>query len=405
MTIIITCGETRASLSAVRALGRAGIPVAVSSYKKPSLSMWSRFASSSFLTNDPKVSAQVFTQQIADELKARYASCFLVGSDDAFWAISRFRDLLPLSAQKILPPHYSVVRSLDHEALHNFAESLGVPCAPFIRIPGDSDLEMIMSLLEGSVWPKLFRPIIPWTEREDGTRRVNKRFVAKSARHLRILFNRHPELFKNGALVSAYRTKRAISYFGVCDRAKVVVEGFQERLSEQEPYNEVATLALTIDPIIVIRKHTQNLLEALQWQGPFKAEFIKDERGNYRLISLIGRLWGSLQLSISAGVNIPLICYALAQETLDLNQLRNARPHVAMRWLIGDAASKFFNAGHVVKNIFALSHNLAAWDKIKHLLGKQKTTTCYDVFDLQDPMPFLFELQHKTWRRAFGENA
>jgi predicted ATP-grasp superfamily ATP-dependent carboligase len=392
-------------LSAVRALGRAGVPVAVSASRRPTLAMWSRFASSTFLTNDPKLSAQAFAEQLAEELRARYAACALVGSDEDFWAMSRFRDLLPISARKILPPHISVVRSLDHEALHDFAESLGVPCAPLVRLPENATRDEILGLLHGMSYPQLFRPIIPWIEREDGTRRVNKRFVVKSEVHLLTIIEEQADLIKNGVLVSAYQTKRALSYFGVCDKGQVLVEGFQERLNEQEPYNEVATLAVTIEPIAVIRRHAQNLLQALQWQGPFKVEFIKDQRGNYRLISLIGRLWGSLQLAISAGVNIPLICYRLAEGTLTRDLLGNAEARVRMRWLVGDAASKIFNAGHVVKNIWAVSNNLAGFSKLKAWLGQPKTTTCYDVFDIEDPMPFLFELQHKTWRRAFERYA
>ncbi len=403
MTAIITCGETRASLSAVRALGRAGIPVAVSASRRPALSMWSRFASSSFLTNDPKLSAHAFSELLSEELRARYAACALSSSDDAFWALSRFRDLLPISARKILPPHISVVRSLDHEALHNFAQSLDVPCAPLVRVAENATREEILEILKGLSYPQLFRPIIPWIEREDGSRRLNKRFVVKSEVHLLSIIDEHPELINNGVLVSAYQSKRALSYFGVCDKGQVLVEGFQERLNEQEPYNEVATLSATIAPIAIIRRHAQNLLKGLQWQGPFKVEFIKDQRGSYRLISLIGRLWGSLQLAISAGVNIPLISYRLAEGTLTSDLLTNAVPHVRMRWLIGDAASKIANAGHLVKNIWAVGNNLAAFSKLKAWMGQPKTMTCYDVFDIEDPMPFLFELQHKTWRRAFGE--
>lgn len=111
MTAIITCGETRQSLSAVRALGRVHIPI------------------------DEDIYPHKFAEQIADELRARYATCALVSSDNALWALSRFRELLPIAARKILPPHYSVVHSLDHGALHHFAESLNIPCAELVRVP------------------------------------------------------------------------------------------------------------------------------------------------------------------------------------------------------------------------------------------------------------------------------
>src|SRR5580704_8851065 len=83
MTLIITCGETRQSLSAVRAIGRAQIPVAAGAAKRPALAMWSRYATSTFLTEDPSINARKFAEQLAQELRARYAICALVGTDDA----------------------------------------------------------------------------------------------------------------------------------------------------------------------------------------------------------------------------------------------------------------------------------------------------------------------------------
>lgn len=402
MTAIITCGETRQSLSAVRALGRAQIPVAVGAVKRPTLAMWSRFATSTFLTEDPTVNAQSFANQIAEELQARYASCALVGTDDALWALSRFRELLPIAARRILPPHYSVVRSLDHEALHYFAESLGIACAPLIRVPDHSSVGEVLALIKGLAFPLLIRPIVPWLEREDGTRRLNNRIVVHSKEHLFKLIEERSSA-SNGFLVSAYTTERALSYFGVADRGQVLVEGFQERLNEGEPYNEVATLAVTIHPVPSIRKSSQDLLAALQWQGPFKLEYIKDSRGNYRLISLIGRLWGSLQLAVRANVNIPLICYRMAQGTITKDLLHNAQPNIRLRWLVGDVSAKLSNPKLVLTNMKDWGLQFRPRSIIRAMLGHEKVTTFFDVLDVDDPMPFIFELQNKAWKKALIE--
>ena len=403
MTVVISCGETRQSLSAVRSLGRAGIPAAVSAAKRPTLATWSRYATSNFLTPDPAAQPYDYALQIGEELRARYATAALVGSDDALWALSRFRELLPISARRLLPPHISVVRALDHEALHHFAKSVGIPCANLLRVAENASLETITNQLEGLLYPMLFRPTIPWVEREDGSRGMNRRFVVKSKRHLQEIMKKKPELFIKGMLVSAYESKRALSYFGVCDKGQVLVEGTQERLNEQEPYNEVATLALTIEPIPSIRKYAQELLGALQWQGPFKVEFIKDQRGYYRLISVIGRMWGSMQLAVSAGCNVPLICYRLAEGTITPDLLKNAKANVRMRWLLGDAQAKIFNVGQLFSQWYKFGSSFS-WTSIpKSLSRKNRIKTCFDVLDFEDPMPFLFELQHQTWRRAFSE--
>lgn len=402
MTAIITCGETRQSLAAARALGRAHIPVAVGAVKRPTLAMWSRFATSTFLTEDPTVNAQAFASQLAEELQARYAICALVGSDDALWALSRFRDLLPVASRRILPPHYSVVRSLDHEALHYFAESLGIACAPLIRVPDNSSIGEVLALIKGLSFPLLIRPIVPWLERCDGTRRMNRRVVVHSQEHLFELL-KGPASASNGFLVSAYKTARALSYFGVADRGQVLVEGFQERLNEVEPYSEIATLAATIHPVPSIRKSSQDLMAALQWQGPFKLEYIKDQRGNYRLISLLGRLWGSLQLAIRANVNIPLICYRMAQGTITKNILLNAKPNIRLRWLVGDVAAKISHPLQIFSNIKDMTSVFRPQSILGAMLGPEKVRTFYDVFDLDDPMPFLFELQNKTWKKVLKE--
>lgn len=396
MTAIVTCGETRQSLAAVRALGRAQIPVAVSASKRPSLAMWSRFASSTFLTEDPYASAQVFATQIAEELVARYATCVLIGCDDAYWAVSRFREVLPIAARRILPPHYSVVRALDHEALHYFAESLGISCAPLVRLPEQAPASEVLALIKGLSFPMLLRPIIPWLEREDDTRRINQRVVVHNKEELLSKLDEPPA---QSFLVNAYATKRSFSYFGVADRGEVIVEGFQERLNEAEPFSEISTLSQTVTPIVSIRRSSQLLLDALQWQGPFKVEFMRDHRGHYHLIALIGRMWGSLQLAIRANVNIPLICYRMAQGTLTKSILHNAEPHVRLRWLVGDVLAKVNNPMHTMfsaKN-WRPKH---LWD---HFMNREKVASHFDVIDTDDPMPFLFELQNQAWKKAFIE--
>ena len=55
------------------------------------------------------------------------------------------------------------------------------------------------------------------------------------------------------------------------------------------------------------------LLSALQWNGPAQVEFKIDGRdGKPTLIEINGRLWGTLALSLAAGVNFPAIACRLA---------------------------------------------------------------------------------------------
>ena len=58
---------------------------------------------------------------------------------------------------------------------------------------------------------------------------------------------------------------------------------------------------------------TRKLLDRLQWHGAAMVEWRRDERGLTHLVEINPRLWGSLPLTIAAGVDVPLGLLALAR--------------------------------------------------------------------------------------------
>jgi predicted ATP-grasp superfamily ATP-dependent carboligase len=53
-----------------------------------------------------------------------------------------------------------------------------------------------------------------------------------------------------------------------------------------------------------IHEYGQRLFERVRWTGPAQLEFIRDEKnGQYKLIEINPRFWGTLGLSVKAGVN------------------------------------------------------------------------------------------------------
>ena len=64
---------------------------------------------------------------------------------------------------------------------------------------------------------------------------------------------------------------------------------------------------------------TERILDALEWHGPAQLEWIRDERdGQYRLLEINPRFWGTLELSTKAGLDFAdLTVRMLDGETLD----------------------------------------------------------------------------------------
>jgi len=110
------------------------------------------------------------------------------------------------------------------------------------------------------------------------------------------------------------------------------------RLQEKVATGGTSTLRVSAaHPAMEADAH--RLLEGLEWHGLAMLEFKHDPTtGRHAFIEVNPRLWGSIDLSLSAGVNFPWLLY-LAQTrgpAVARAHFRPARQGVVARWLLGD---------------------------------------------------------------------
>lgn len=55
-----------------------------------------------------------------------------------------------------------------------------------------------------------------------------------------------------------------------------------------------------------IRRHVENMMRLLEWNGAFDLEFLRTADGRYHALDANPRVWGSVELSIALGQNIAL---------------------------------------------------------------------------------------------------
>ncbi len=141
------------------------------------------------------------------------------------------------------------------------------------------------------------------------------------------------------------------------------------------------------------------VLKALKWHGPAQVEFKRDARnGEFVLLEVNGRLWGTADLAIRAGVDFPwCLCLLASGETIPGQPFPNNtyRKGLRYRWpfpygVLSVAASS--NRWRTLRDFFAPAPNTVSdlrWD---------------------DPLPPLAEgiytlrrlLQRRSWRPARG---
>ncbi|MDP9203505.1 MAG: ATP-grasp domain-containing protein, partial [Gemmatimonadota bacterium] len=135
------------------------------------------------------------------------------------------------------------------------------------------------------------------------------------------------------------------------------------------------------------------LLHDFSWQGVAMVEYkLNADTGVPYLMEINGRLWGSLQLAIDAGVDFPNL---LVQSALGMNltPVTNYKSGVRLRWEWGEV-------DHLLASLFHSSPAIAA-SRNRPRRGRVAALTEFfrgfgeanrpEVFRRDDPRPFLRE--------------
>ena len=131
------------------------------------------------------------------------------------------------------------------------------------------------------------------------------------------------------------------------------------------------------------------LLEALRWHGPAQVEFKIDSRnGTARLMEVNGRFWGTLDLSIQAGMNFPLMACKMAIDG-DIDPSFEYKIGLQYRWAFP------FGLLHAMETA-------GGWSPLWEFFRFEPNSV--SDFWLSDPLPILAEILYIArrvwWHRS-----
>jgi predicted ATP-grasp superfamily ATP-dependent carboligase len=157
------------------------------------------------------------------------------------------------------------------------------------------------------------------------------------------------------------------------------------RIREKPPSGGVSVLSESVRPGAVLQGDAERLLNTVGWWGPAMIEFRIASDGTPFLMEINGRLWGSLQLSIDAGIDFPALILRLARGEV-LQQQPDYLIGRRLRWLLGD----------VDNLLLQLRDGLSATQKLSavrnFLASFLDPCVRQEVFRWSDPRPAGIEL-------------
>ncbi len=380
--ILILDSSACAGLAVVRSLGEAAFEVHVARIRNRSNAEHSRHCSRSLDLGDPAVDLQSVTGRLLELVSRERYDLLIPTADAANELCASVRDSIESRVRLAMPPPNAYSYAHDKARLLELAERLGVPFPEYVTLRGFDDLPKAGGIELG--WPCYVKPIHSFVAtperivRFEVTRAKDRNELIDLARfHLGrvpIMIQRSSPGVGVGVHILAWKGR--------------LLSVVQQRRLHEPLHGGGGSYRITepLDPML--GTYAQRFVEASGWSGVAMLEFKRDLRTNrMSLMEVNGRFWGSLPLTIHAGLDYPLWLVRLYLEGPDAlpSPLPAPKLHVRQRHLGHDVV---WAARHALREPNHLGALLGWIREFRHVIDRNEA---WDTERADDFIPAIAE--------------
>lgn len=295
MAVLVLDGHSRAALETLQSLGRAGIEVDIAAEAAGCLAFHSRYACRK-LQQPPQDRLQEFHRWLRGEDSRRQYELIVPATETSLMGLRALDEEDPLRRKAVLPGNQALDAALDKEKTWALACRLGVP------VPRSTLISSPAEPGRRTEFPLALKPVRSKLMVAGELRTLAVAVVKDEAQRTEQLRRWLP---LTPVLEQQYVAGRGIGAEFLFRRGQKVWHFVHERLHEYPLSGGASSYRRAIRPPARLLEDAEKLLAALNWHGVAMVEFKMDAQGQYWLMEINPRLWGSLALSIDAGVDFP----------------------------------------------------------------------------------------------------
>ena len=326
--VATTCTpDDRKTVATIRSLAGAGIDVTVGGDRFLGQAYYSRLCRGRTRYPHPARDLDGFVEALGNYLSRHDHDVLLPMNDYTTIAVADHRDKLEPLVNLCLPGSEALHQSLDKYQSRELARQIGIPTPATYALQGPEDLDEIGRMIDFPCVLKLRRGsgavglAFPQTFDE------LKKIYESDRQPVDLAFD-----YRN-LLVQEYIPGELHEACLLFRQGELRAALTQRRIRMYPSRGGVGTVVVATDEPDLIEMSV-TLLKSMKWHGPVQIEYMIDSRdGCTRLIEINGRFWGSLDLSIHAGVNFPLLACRIATEG-DVEPILNYQKGLVFRWPI-----------------------------------------------------------------------
>lgn len=337
--LIVEDGYARGALAAVRSLAAAGWHVGIGSPVRRGLAAASRHCGAWHLVPPPHEGVDEFLDAAASAVRAESYEIVLPAGDAEMLALSLGRDAL--RATFPYAPHERVLRAADKLLVTRAAETAGLATPKTVEA-GDAEVERWSG-------PLVVKARLHWVPGTGGGPRIEPRVVSGPGEAAQAVAS--VRAAGGSPLLQEIVEGDLLAFSGLVDEEGRVIARIQQRADRVWPTPAGASVRGRTVPVDEgLAQGAERLLGSLGWVGLGQLQFLVPSGGRPVLVDFNGRLYGSLQLAVDAGVDFPLLWASSALGFPIAPGI--ARAGVRYHWLEGDLRrARVERRGGVVRDV------------------------------------------------------
>ena len=296
MTVLVLDGHSRAAIETLQSLGRAGVQVDIAAEAADCLAFHSRYAARK-LQQPSQNQLTSFHAWLREQDQQRNYELIVPATEASLLGLRALAEDDPLRRKAVLPTNHALDIALDKEKTRLLAAELGVP------VPQSRLISLVAEIGENNQFPVVLKPAHSKVMVENELRTLAVAVVKNETQRQEQLLRWLPYA---SVLQQQYVQGGGVGAEFLFDRGKKIWHFVHERIHEYPLSGGASSYRRAIKPPEALLRDAEKLLVALNWHGVAMVEFKMDSNGQYWLMEINPRFWGSLAVSIDAGINFPL---------------------------------------------------------------------------------------------------
>ncbi|MBN2239586.1 MAG: hypothetical protein JW712_07420 [Dehalococcoidales bacterium] len=354
MKILVTDGSNINSLAVIRSLGPFhDIEITNSHDRFLSLCAYSKYVKKYHKIHTDVSDSSSYADELLQIIQRRGYDLVLPVGLNSYIAISKYKEKFEKVTKVIVADWEQFHTAYYRDIAVEYCQNLGIPVPYSYELNDINDLKRITKFPvvlkhsgEGKEYVKYCNDS---RELDDNFREINSLSNTVVQEYINGYGCGFYGVFNNGELVSYFLHKR-IQEFPVTGGASAVAESYFD--------NKLLEYGLLFG-------------KSNKWHGPIMMEFKYDiDQQVYRLIEINPKLWGSLDLTIKAGIDVPKLLVDIANnKSIEQKKYKYLRYHWIFPSQFKVLCSSFSidKAFYFLRTLFTLNTNISLRDPLPSL--------------------------------------